>query len=82
MHENDGRMVSKFIVPAVKRALITLYGGGGRTPSLCDVDNIVRGPRSLTNAADEFAGPVKALATTIAYFDEVPWRHCRHDTAA
>jgi len=58
MHVNDGRVVSNFIVQALKGEPITLYGDGGQTRSFCYVDDMVRGVVSLMNTSDEFIGPV------------------------
>src|SRR5207237_4705717 len=58
MHPNDGRVVSNFIVQALKGDPITLYGDGGQTRSFCYVDDMVQGLVSLMNTADEFTGPV------------------------
>jgi UDP-glucuronate decarboxylase len=58
MHMNDGRVVSNFIVQALKGEPITLYGDGGQTRSFCYVDDMVQGLVSLMNTADEFTGPV------------------------
>src|SRR5206468_6505026 len=58
MHPNDGRVVSNFIVQALKGEPITLYGEGGQTRSFCFVDDMVQGLVSLMNTADELTGPV------------------------
>src|SRR5438874_9038386 len=58
MLENDGRVVSNFIVQALKGEPITLYGDGGQTRSFCYVDDMVQGLVSLMNTADELTGPV------------------------
>ena len=58
MHVNDGRVVSNFIVQALKGKPITLYGDGGQTRSFCYVDDMVQGLVSLMNTADELTGPV------------------------
>src|SRR5205823_11955954 len=47
MHVNDGRVVSNFIVQALKGEPITLYGDGGQTRSFCYVDDMVQGLVSL-----------------------------------
>lgn len=54
---NDGRVVSNFIVQALRGEDITLYGDGSQTRSFCFVDDMVRGLMLLMNAKD-FAGPV------------------------
>jgi UDP-glucuronate decarboxylase len=58
MHVNDGRVVSNFIVQALKNEPISLYGDGAQTRSFCYVDDMVQGLVSLMNTADEFTGPV------------------------
>ncbi len=57
MAENDGRVVSNFIVQALKNQDITIYGDGTQTRSFCYVDDLVRGMISLMNTED-FIGPV------------------------
>jgi len=58
MHPNDGRVVSNFIVQALKGEDITLYGDGMQTRSFCYVDDLVDGLMCLMNSADDFTGPV------------------------
>ncbi|MCP5046783.1 MAG: SDR family oxidoreductase [bacterium] len=58
MHPNDGRVVSNFIVQALKGLDITIYGEGNQTRSFCYVDDMVRGIIAMMEAADEFIGPV------------------------
>ena len=57
MAENDGRVVSNFIIQALKNKDITIYGDGTQTRSFCYVDDLVRGMISLMNTED-FIGPV------------------------
>lgn len=57
MAQNDGRVVSNFIVQALKNEGITIYGDGSQTRSFCYVDDLVRGMISLMNA-ENFMGPV------------------------
>ncbi len=57
MAENDGRVVSNFIVQALKGQDITIYGDGSQTRSFCYVDDLVRGMVALMNK-DGFTGPV------------------------
>ena len=57
MAENDGRVVSNFIIQALKNEDITIYGDGSQTRSFCYVDDLVRGMISLMNQED-FIGPV------------------------
>jgi UDP-glucuronate decarboxylase len=58
MHPNDGRVVSNFIVQALKGEPITVYGDGGQTRSFCYVDDMVQGLIRLMNTPDDFTGPV------------------------
>ncbi len=58
MHPNDGRVVSNFIVQALKGEDITVYGAGSQTRSFCYVDDLVDGLVRLMNSPDEFTGPV------------------------
>ncbi|MDR2591716.1 MAG: SDR family oxidoreductase [Chitinispirillales bacterium] len=57
MHPNDGRVVSNFIVQALKGNDITIYGDGSQTRSFCYVDDLIDGMISLMNA-DDTVGPV------------------------
>jgi UDP-glucuronate decarboxylase len=58
MHPNDGRVVSNFIVQALKGEPITVYGDGGQTRSFCYVDDLVEALIRLMATKDGFAGPV------------------------
>ena len=58
MHANDGRVVSNFIVQAIKGEPITIYGDGRQTRSFCYVDEMVDAFVRLMNTEDEFIGPV------------------------
>lgn len=58
MSVNDGRVVSNFIIQAIKGEDITVYGDGSQTRSFCFVDDLVRGLISMMNSRDGFAGPV------------------------
>jgi len=58
MHPNDGRVVSNFIVQALKGEPITLYGNGSQTRSFCYVDDLIGGLIRLMDTPDEFTGPV------------------------
>jgi UDP-glucuronate decarboxylase len=58
MHPNDGRVVSNFIVQALKGEPITLFGDGTQTRSFCYVDDLVEGLIRLMNAPAELTGPV------------------------
>jgi len=58
MHPNDGRVVSNFIVQALKGKNITIYGKGEQTRAFCYVNDMVNGLIKMMNAKDEFIGPV------------------------
>lgn len=58
MLKNDGRVVSNFIVQALKGDDITVYGTGNQTRSFCYVDDLVDGFIRLMNSPDGFTGPV------------------------
>ncbi len=76
MHPEDGRVVSNFIMQALRGEPLTLYGDGAQTRSFCYVDDLVDGIIGLMDAADENTGPmnlgnpneftIRALAETIA----------------
>jgi UDP-glucuronate decarboxylase len=58
MHPDDGRVVSNFIVQALRGRDITVYGDGGHTRSFCYVDDLVEGLIRLMRTPDEITGPV------------------------
>jgi UDP-glucuronate decarboxylase len=58
MHPNDGRVVSNFIVQALRGEDITLYGDGQQTRSFCYVSDLVDGLIRLMNSGDDVTGPV------------------------
>ncbi|MEI7983347.1 MAG: UDP-glucuronic acid decarboxylase family protein [Bacteroidota bacterium] len=58
MHPNDGRVVSNFIVQALKGEDITLYGNGTQSRSFCYVDDLIDGMIRLMNSRETFTGPV------------------------
>ena len=58
MHPNDGRVVSNFIVQALKAEPITIYGDGGQTRSFCYVDDLIEGFAALMASPAGFTGPV------------------------
>ncbi len=58
MHPNDGRVVSNFIVQALKGEDFTVYGDGTQTRSFCYVDDMVDGFVKLMATGDELTGPV------------------------
>ena len=58
MHPNDGRVVSNFIVQALRNRSITVFGDGNQTRSFCYVDDLVDGLIRLMESGDDFTGPV------------------------
>lgn len=58
MHPNDGRVVSNFIVQALKGEPITLYGDGSQTRSFCYVDDLIEGFIRLMATNDDVTGPI------------------------
>ena len=58
MRMDDGRVVSNFIVQALKGEDITIYGDGQQTRSFCYVDDLVEGMIRMMNSRDGFTGPV------------------------
>lgn len=58
MHPNDGRVVSNFIVQALRGEDITIYGDGGQTRSFCYVDDLIDGMLKLMASDSDFTGPV------------------------
>ena len=58
MHPNDGRVVSNFIVQALRGEDITIYGDGQQTRSFCYVDDLVRGLMALMATSDDLTGPI------------------------
>ncbi len=58
MHPNDGRVVSNFIMQALRGEDITVYGDGSQTRSFCYVDDLVDGLIRLMDSPDDFTGPV------------------------
>ena len=58
MHPNDGRVVSNFIVQALKNKDITVYGDGGQTRSFCYVDDLVDGLIRLMESESDIVGPI------------------------
>jgi UDP-glucuronate decarboxylase len=75
MHPNDGRVVSTFIMQALKNEPITIFGAGDQTRSFCYVDDLIDGLVRLMATPDEITGPlnlgnpeeitIRALAGTI-----------------
>jgi UDP-glucuronate decarboxylase len=58
MHPNDGRVVSNFIVQALKGDPITVFGEGSQTRSFCYVTDLIEGLIRLMASPDDFTGPV------------------------
>jgi UDP-glucuronate decarboxylase len=58
MHPNDGRVVSNFIVQALRGEQITIYGDGSQTRAFCYVDDLIEGFLRLMAAPDEVTGPI------------------------
>jgi UDP-glucuronate decarboxylase len=58
MHPNDGRVVSNFIVQALRNEPITVYGDGSQSRSFCYVDDLIEVFVRLMNSPDDFTGPV------------------------
>jgi UDP-glucuronate decarboxylase len=69
MHPNDGRVVSNFIVQALKNQPITIFGEGQQTRSFCYVDDLIEAFIRLMDTAESFTGPVNLGSP-----DEVPIR--------
>lgn len=76
MHPNDGRVVSTFVMQALRGEPITIYGDGSQTRSFCYVSDLVDGLMRLMDSADDVTGPInfgnpreftmRQLAETIA----------------
>ena len=64
MHPNDGRVVSNFIVQAIKGDPITIYGDGSQTRSFCYVDDMIEGINRVMQSRADFIGPVNVGNTT------------------
>jgi len=58
MHPADGRVVSNFIIQALKNEPITIYGDGSQTRSFCYVDDLVQGMMRMMATEKDFAGPI------------------------
>ena len=74
MHPSDGRVVSNFIVQALKGEPITVYGDGSQTRSFCYVDDMIDGLIRLMKSPDEVTGPINLgnpQEITIAQFAEM-----------
>ena len=74
MHPQDGRVVSSFIIQALKNEPITIYGSGAQTRSFCYVDDLVDGLTRLMNVEGDVDGPVNLgnpFETTISELGEL-----------
>jgi UDP-glucuronate decarboxylase len=88
MHPNDGRVVSNFIVQALRGQDIALYGGGGQTRAFCYVDDLVDGLVRMMATADDVVGPlnvgnpheitIRELAERIVALTKSPSRFVDH----
>jgi len=58
MHPNDGRVVSNFIMQALRNEPITLYGEGTQTRAFCYVDDLIDGFVALMAAPEDVTGPI------------------------
>ena len=58
MHPNDGRVVSNFIIQALKNKDITIYGDGKQTRSFCFVDDLINAMLLIMDTSDDFTGPL------------------------
>lgn len=58
MHPNDGRVVSNFIMQALKNKPITVFGDGSQTRSFCFVDDMINGLIKLMDTKDDVTGPL------------------------
>ena len=58
MHPNDGRVVSNFILQALRNEPLTIYGTGSQTRSFCYVSDLISGLIGLMNTGDEVTGPI------------------------
>jgi UDP-glucuronate decarboxylase len=58
MHPNDGRVVSNFIMQALRGEPITIFGDGSQTRSFCYVDDLIEGILRLMDTGDDITGPI------------------------
>jgi len=58
MSKDDGRVVSNFIIQALRNENITIFGDGKQTRSFCYVDDLIEGMWRMMNGPDDFIGPV------------------------
>ena len=66
MHPNDGRVVSNFIVQALRGESLSIYGNGEQTRSFCYVDDLVEAMVRMMNTGPDFVGPVN-LGNPVEY---------------
>ncbi len=74
MHPNDGRVVSNFIVQALKGEPITLYGDGSQTRAFCYVDDLIEGFVRMMDTPDDITGPMNLgnpVETSVAELAEM-----------
>lgn len=72
MHENDGRVVSNFVVQALRGEPLTIYGDGSQTRSFCFVDDLVEAIVRLMNAETD-AGPVNLGNPEEMTIEQIAW---------
>lgn len=58
MDPNDGRVVSNFIMQALKNEDVTIYGDGSQSRSFCFVDDLIQGLVALMNSSEKVSGPI------------------------
>lgn len=58
MHPNDGRVVSNFIIQALRGQDITIYGDGSQTRSFCYCDDLIKGLITMMETPDNITGPI------------------------
>ena len=58
MHPNDGRVVSNFIIQALRGQDITIYGDGSQTRSFCYCDDLIKGLITMMETPDDITGPI------------------------
>ncbi len=58
MHPNDGRVISSFIVQALRSSPVTIYGDGSQTRSFCYVDDMIEAMVGFMNAPNSLTGPL------------------------
>jgi UDP-glucuronate decarboxylase len=72
MHVNDGRVVSNFVVQALRGEEITLYGDGSQSRSFCYVDDLIEGFVRLMDTPDKVTGPMNLVTPSSSPSDN--WR--------